>query len=128
MATYTADQATKGKDTYEKSCASCHGNTLSGSEFATALKGLTFTNSWGGRSAEALFTYIHTKMPPANPGQLEPEATAQVIAYLLEQNGVQPGTTELPTDTAALAAMQIPRGATVRSAPMMPLSPLDPPM
>jgi alcohol dehydrogenase (cytochrome c) len=128
MATYTADQATKGKDTYEKSCASCHGNTLSGSEFATALKGLTFTNSWGGRSAEALFTYIHTKMPPANPGQLEPEATAQVIAYLLEQNGVQPGTTELPTDTAALAAMQIPRGATVRSAPMMPLSPLAPPM
>jgi alcohol dehydrogenase (cytochrome c) len=128
IAAYTAGQATKGKDVYEKSCASCHGNNLSGSEFASALKGITFSNNWGGKSAEALFTYINTKMPPANPGQLGPEATAQVIAYLLQQNGIQPGTTELPTDTAALASMQIPRGATARSAPMMPLSPLAPPM
>jgi len=128
IATYTAEQAAKGKQAYAESCASCHGQGLAGSEFAGALKGLTFSNSWGGKTAEALFTYINTKMPPARPGQLGPERTAQLVAYLLEENGIQPGQAGLPTDTEALRSMQIPRGATARSAPMMPLSPLAPPM
>jgi alcohol dehydrogenase (cytochrome c) len=128
VVTYTREQAAKGKDVYLKSCASCHGENLGGSEFASALKGLTFSNNWGGKSTAELFSYVDTKMPPANPGQLGPAATAQLIAYFLQQNGIQPGTAELPTDAAALAAMQIPRGATSRSAPMMPLSPLAPPM
>src|SRR5208282_2178242 len=64
----------------------------------------------------------------ATPGQIGPESTAQIIAYLLQQNGIQAGQAELPADMKALASMQIPRGATARSAPMMPLSPLAPPM
>ncbi|HXX71847.1 MAG TPA: PQQ-binding-like beta-propeller repeat protein, partial [Candidatus Acidoferrum sp.] len=128
IATYTADQASKGKEVYAKSCASCHGQALAGSEFAGALKGLPFSNGWGGKTAEALFTYINTKMPPASPGELGPERAAQLVAYLLQENGIQAGQAELPTDAEALRSMQIPRGATARSAPMMPLSPLAPPM
>ena len=128
IATYTAEQAARGRQVYAQSCASCHGQGLAGSEFAGALKGLTFSNSWGGKTAEALFTYINTKMPPASPGELGPERAAQLVAYLLHENGIQAGQAELPTDTEALASMQIPRGATARSAPMMPLSPLAPPM
>src|SRR5690242_21061277 len=86
IATYTAAQAEQGKALYAKSCASCHGQTLGGSEFASALNSVTFSNNWGGRDAEALFVYINTKMPPASPGQLGPEGAAQVIAYLLEAN------------------------------------------
>jgi alcohol dehydrogenase (cytochrome c) len=89
---------------------------------------MTFSNNWGGKSAVELFTYINTKMPPASPGQLGPEAAAQIIAYVLQVNGIQPGQNELPTDTKALALMQIPRGPTRRAAIMMPLSPLAPPM
>jgi len=128
LATYTPDQAAKGKTAYETNCGSCHGQALGGSEFASALKGATFGQNWGGKTADALFTYINTKMPPANPGQLGPAVEAQIIAYLLEQNGLPPAQAELPTDAAALATMTIPRGATQRSAPMMPLSPLAPPM
>ena len=128
IASYTADQAAEGRAAYAKTCASCHGQALAGSEFAGALNGLTFSNNWGGKSAEALFTYIQTKMPPAAPGSLAPEAVAQIEAFLLQQNGIQSGANELPAGTNALAQMQIPRGATARSAPMMPLSPLAPPM
>jgi alcohol dehydrogenase (cytochrome c) len=128
IATYTAAQADQGKALYAKSCASCHGQTLGGSEFASALNGMTFSRNWGGKSAVELFTYINTKMPPASPGQLGPEAAAQIIAYVLQVNGIQAGQSELPTDTTALALMQIPRGRTQRAGMMMPLSPLAPPM
>jgi len=128
IATYTADQAAKGKLAYAQNCASCHGTDLDGGEIASSLRGNSFSQNWGGKTAEALFTYISTKMPPANPGSLSPETTAQIVAHILLTNGVQPGDAPLPTDTTALASMTVPRGATQRSAPMMPLSPLAPPM
>lgn len=128
IATYTAVQAAQGKTAYAKSCASCHGQNLSGGEFASALNGNAFSQNWGGKTADALFTYINTKMPPANPGALGADTYAQIVAYILQVNGDQPADTELPTDTKALATMTIPRGPTSRSAPMMPLSPLAPPM
>jgi alcohol dehydrogenase (cytochrome c) len=128
IATFTAAQAAAGKAAYAKSCASCHGQNLNGSEFAGALSGLTFSQNWGAKTAEALYTYIHTKMPPASPGSLGEQVDAQIVAYLLQANGTQPGDKELPADTKALALMTIPRGATARSAPMMPLSPISPPL
>jgi alcohol dehydrogenase (cytochrome c) len=128
VATYTAAQAAQGKIDYAKSCASCHGQNLSGGEFASALNGNSFSQNWGGRTADALFTYVNTKMPPSNPGELGAEANAQIVAYLLQVNGTQAGDAPLPTDTRELATMTIPRGPTQRSAPMMPLSPLAPPM
>ncbi len=128
IATFTAAQAAQGKISYGKNCASCHGTSLGGSEFASALNGNVFSQNWGGKTADALFNYINTKMPPSNPGQLGPQVTAQLVAYILQVNGDQPGDTELPTDAAQLATQTIPRGPTARSAPMMPLSPLAPPM
>lgn len=128
IAVFTAAQAAAGKDAYAKTCASCHGTSLGGSEFAGALRGSLFSLNWGGQNTFALFTFIATKMPPASPGSLTPEQTAQLVAFILQTNGVQPGDKELPTDQNALTAMTIPRGGTSRSAPMMPLSPLAPPM
>ena len=127
IATFTAAQAAQGKDAYAKTCASCHGTNLGGSEFASSLRGVSFTMNWGGKTADALFTFISTKMPPGSPGSLGPDAAAQLVAFILQSNGVQAGDKEFPTEFAAQAAMAIPRGATQRNAPMMPLSPLAPP-
>jgi alcohol dehydrogenase (cytochrome c) len=125
---FTAAQAAHGKDAYAKTCASCHGANLAGSSFASALRGAPFTRNWAGKTADQLFAYINTKMPPASPGSLGPDVNAQIVAFILQTNGVQPGEKEFPTDAAAQAAITIPRSATQRSAAMMPLSPLAPPM
>jgi PQQ-dependent dehydrogenase (methanol/ethanol family) len=120
----TAEQSARGKTAYAKDCASCHGQDLSGGQFAGSLRGVTFSQNWGGKTAEAFFTYVSTKMPPAAPDSLGDSTYAEIAAYILDVNGTQPGDTELPTDAKELAGMTIPRGATVRSAPVMPYSPL----
>lgn len=128
VATFTSQQAAQGQQVYADTCAACHGQNLNGGEFASALAGATFSQNWGGKSAETLFTLIQTQMPPDNAGSLSAAATAQLVAFILERNGVEPAANQLPTDAKALAALNIPRNATVRSAPMMPLSPLAPPI
>ena len=69
--TFTAAQATMGKDAYAQNCASCHGNNVDDGEFAPPLKGVEFRQRWGGKSLDALFTDISTRMPTAAPGSLE---------------------------------------------------------
>ena len=129
-AAYTGAQAAQGKAAYSEVCASCHGQDLGGSEFASALKGAAFNQNWGGKTAAELFDYITTKMPPYNPGELDAKSNAQIIAYILQGNGVRASiTAELPSDEKGLAGMILPRSAPgLRAAPMMPLSPLTPPI
>ena len=107
--TYTAAQAAAGKTAYDTSCASCHGGNLDDGALAPALKGVAFVQKYGGKSVENLFTKVAT-MPPASPNSLGAAATARVVAYLLQANAIVAGTTELPTDQAALARMTIPVG------------------
>jgi alcohol dehydrogenase (cytochrome c) len=128
VAMFTASQAAAGKAAYLLTCASCHGENLSGSAVATPLNGNRFSQNWSGKTAEALFTYIRTRMPPGKPASLASETAAQVVAYILQVNGGQPGEKDLPADPPALAALTIPWGPTAPAPPMMPLSPLAPPM
>jgi alcohol dehydrogenase (cytochrome c) len=128
LATFTAAQAAQGRVLYAQECANCHGNNLSGSEFASALNGNTFSQNWGGKPAEALFTFVHTRMPPAKAGSLTPEATAQLLSFLAQVNGGQAGNAELSTDATTLAVLAMPRSPQSPTPPMMPLSPLAPPM
>ncbi|MGB6450357.1 MAG: PQQ-binding-like beta-propeller repeat protein [Steroidobacteraceae bacterium] len=127
-ATFTTAQAAQGRTAYAKTCASCHGQNLSGSEFAGALNGNRFSQDWSGKTAEALFTYVRTRMPPSKPGSLAPETVAQLVAYIVQVNGVPAGHTSLPVDPVRLAALRIPYGPVAPSPPFMPLSPLAPPM
>src|SRR5574340_1675744 len=118
VAAFTSQQAAQGRQEYLANCAGCHGQNLNGGECASALAGATFSQNWGGKTADTLFTYIQTKMPPDKPGSLSAETTADLVALILERNGLEPAATELPTDAKALAAMSLPRLATLRSAPM----------
>jgi alcohol dehydrogenase (cytochrome c) len=128
LASFTPDQAAQGKTVYAAQCGNCHGRNLSGSEFATPLNGTAFSLNWGGKSAAALFTFVRTRMPPTAVGSLTPEATAGVVAYLLQVNGAKAGETALAADPTVLAALRIPRNPAARASPMMPLSPLSPPV
>src|SRR6185295_6353399 len=78
--TFTAAQATLGKDAYMANCSSCHGRNVDDGEFAPPLKGVEFRQRWGGKSLDALFTDMSTRMPTAAPGSLGDATYVQVLA------------------------------------------------
>ncbi len=91
----TAEQASRGKAVYDGNCGSCHGTNLDNGAFGPPLRGSAFKMHWSSQSANALFTYIATKMPPAGPAGLTDRAYSDVEAYILRANGVAIGSTEL---------------------------------
>ena len=106
--TYVAEQAEAGQTVYTEQCASCHGANLDDGPFAPPVKGIEFQQRWAGQSADTLFDYLEAQMPPAAPGSLGDDQYARVLAFLLRENGLAPGTEPLPSDPAALKAMVLP--------------------
>src|SRR5579862_4840159 len=94
-ATLTEEQANRGKAVYDENCGSCHGANLDNGQFGPQLRGSAFKMHWASQSANALFTYIAGKMPPAAPASLSDRAYSDVEAYLLRANGVAAGSSEL---------------------------------
>jgi len=101
---FTQAQANRGRTAYATSCANCHGSNLNDGEFGPALKGAAFRQKWGAQSPAALYSYMQQKMPPASPGQLEAETYADLEAYILAANGLEPGATEFSAAQAAAPA------------------------
>jgi S-disulfanyl-L-cysteine oxidoreductase SoxD len=99
---YTAAQSARGQKIYADSCASCHGDDLSGGGQAPALAGKDFNVDWTDLTVSDLFERTHGTMPADKPGTLTPAQTADVIAFLLQKGNFPAGQTELPADAAAL--------------------------
>jgi len=104
-ATYTVDQADAGLKVYSQHCGSCHGEKLDDGPFAPPLRGVEFQAKWQVRSLEVLFTETSRTMPQDRPGSLGDEAYVQLLAFILQENGIEPGTTELSTDLAVLETL-----------------------
>lgn len=92
---FTASQVKRGKAVYADNCSLCHGANLDDGEFGPALEGAPFQQKWGAQSPTALFSYMFQKMPPSGPGTLDEQTYADLEAYLLQANGLEPGTAEL---------------------------------
>jgi alcohol dehydrogenase (cytochrome c) len=97
---YTQRQAEGGRTAYDVSCAGCHGADLSGSSDAPALTGPNFSNAWGSRPVNQLFSHVMQTMPPGAPGSLGEEVTLNVVAYLLQRMGGGAGNQDLTIKTA----------------------------
>lgn len=96
---YTEAQAERGRERYRAICGYCHRDDLSGggSEAgAPALRGPFFLNQWRDRPLVDLFVTIGTTMPQQNPDSLRAQVVIDVVSYLLQQNGMPAGDTELP--------------------------------
>lgn len=106
--TFTVAQAAVGKDAYAQHCSSCHGGNVDDGQFAPPLKGVEFRQRWGGQSLDALFTDVSTRMPPAAPGSLGDAIYAQLLAYLLQQNGFSSGDAPLSPDSQSLSKVLLP--------------------
>ena len=104
-ATYTAEQADAGLDAYRRHCASCHGDNLDDGPFAPPLRGIAFREKWRVRPVEALLAETAATMPQDRPGALGDETYVALTAFMLQENGVEAGPAELPSDPAALARL-----------------------
>ena len=89
---FTVAQAALGQTAYGANCAQCHGPSLNDGAFGPPLKGVPFIQKYGGRSVESLFRLTSTTMPTTAPGSLGPTVYAQIVAYILQQNAIVPGT------------------------------------
>jgi len=107
---YAAAQAERGQAAYRQSCQDCHGSSLDNGEFGgPPLKGGYFRTRWGQGSVAALYGYVSLAMPPDRPGQLSPQTYADLVAFLLSNNGYAPGDKELPTDQNTQQNMSLKR-------------------
>lgn len=85
---YTAAQAAEGRAAYEANCAACHGTNL---DMTVPLAGPAFMGTWRGRTTRDLFRAIQESMPPDRPASLPEQTYTDIVAYLLQANGIPPG-------------------------------------
>lgn len=92
---FTEDQATAGQTDYQSSCANCHGANLEGTE-APGLFGQDVMGNWD--TAGGLYDFIAVAMPPTQPGELGEESYLNIVAYIMQKNGAEPGDDALTMD------------------------------
>jgi S-disulfanyl-L-cysteine oxidoreductase SoxD len=104
---YTAAQAQRGKENFQKSCSNCHNADLTGSVRAPSLKGDRFMRNWENGSANVLFLKLRDSMPFNYPETVPDEIKIDILAYLLQANGFPAGKGELKLDEKELEDIQI---------------------
>ncbi|MEM9409051.1 MAG: PQQ-binding-like beta-propeller repeat protein [Acidobacteriota bacterium] len=106
---FSSEQAVAGARTYRRSCAPCHKRDLGGEALAPALVGARFATQWRGRTADHLMPHVQRMplLPIGEPGSLSEAEYTNVLAFLLEKNGIAPGA-PLEGDSTSLAALRIP--------------------
>ena len=103
---YTAEQARRGAEAYAQACAECHGADLGGGDMAPGLVGVQFAYNWHGFSARDLFERLRVSMPPDQPNRVSRQDKADILAFMLEANGMPAGDTELASRAGPLGAIQ----------------------
>jgi hypothetical protein len=101
---FTSEQAMRGQSQFAENCASCHAPDLSGGE-GPPLVGDRFWNDWRESTLDSLLGFVSKNMPHSEDGSLEgklPAATyANLVAHILNSNGIPAGTTELSMQSSA---------------------------
>ena len=108
---FTSTQAVAGKTAYDQYCASCHGPTLEGLALAPSLAGERFAVQWSGKSADVLFSHMRRMplQPVADPGSLAEETYTDILAYVLQHNGIgMSGDDASPMDATSLVGFIVP--------------------
>lgn len=99
---YSKEQAKRGQRLYANECATCHGPAMEGSGEAPPLTGEAFAANWNGRALGELFERMRTSMPGDDPGKLDAQQNADLLAYMLAVGKFPAGKLDLPRDTEAL--------------------------
>ena len=104
---YTEEQSKRGEDLFVNACESCHGKELKGIDDAPPLAGSTFLGAWSGKTVGSLGEQIFSSMPSNDPGTLNRQQVADVLAFIIRYNAFPPGKAELPSDPQQLKEIRI---------------------
>jgi mono/diheme cytochrome c family protein len=111
---YTEAQAARGGAAFQKQCSNCHtvdqarparipyGGNLAGTRFAS--------KRYNGRPLYPSVYYIWRKleeMPADNTERVPNAEKLDILAYLLQQNGLPPGASELKADPSVMKSLLI---------------------
>lgn len=102
---YTDDQANRGRESYRQSCGHCHRDDLTGggSEAgAPPLRGPIFFYRWLHQPLSEMFLTIGTTMPQNKPDSLTPQTVVDIVSFLMKENEMPAGQTELRPELEAL--------------------------
>ena len=102
---YTEAQAIAGGSLYLRTCVECHGLTLAGGEAGPALVGDAFWEQWQDQSLAAFYQITATTMPVNNSNGFSPEQYADLLAFMLQQNGLPIGKESLSSNAGNLVAI-----------------------
>jgi mono/diheme cytochrome c family protein len=106
---FTEAQAERGKQNFLAGrCGGCHKLDLTGDR-GPALKGDDFLAHWDNGSVVTLFDKIRETMPPNGANEVTDDAKADIVAYLLQQNGFPAGKAELRAEPESLGIIDLVR-------------------
>jgi hypothetical protein len=80
--------------------------SLEGAGQFPPLSGDDFKANWNGQQLSDLFEKMRLSMPADHPGKLSGEQNAEILAYMLKQNGFPAGATAMKGDASALKSIK----------------------
>lgn len=104
---YSPEQAERGAGVYSQRCGACHGAALNGTGEAPALVGGEFVSHWDTMTVGDLYDRVRTTMPQNDPMSMTREEYADVLAFLLKNNGFPAGSQPLDKRSEVLATIGI---------------------
>ena len=108
---FSTAQSERGEIKYLRNCRECHERNLMGGGYddIPPIKGEEFLSNWLTWTVGDLFDFIQNEMPPKRKNRvgIEPGDYADILAYILAQNGYPSGQTELPPDFDPLSEIDM---------------------
>ncbi len=104
---YSEEQAKRGRATYSEHCLECHGRDLTGDVENRPLTGGGVFSNWDGSAMLTLFDRVRITMPGDKPGTLNRQQIADILAFVMQFNGLPAGNTELSTRAEILQQIRI---------------------
>lgn len=99
---FSSGQAARGERVFESICVNCH-------EMAEFTAAGAYLEDVEGEPLWETFDFVSSEMPEDDPGSLEPEEYAAVLAYIFSVYGLPSGDADLPVDRDSLRAIAIAR-------------------
>lgn len=107
---FTAEQAEAGAPIYTENCAACHGRTGRGGPGGPGVTGANLNKNWEETTLLDFFMLAHTSMPPGRPGTAgSAQDYVNIVAYIMEMHGAEPGDSELVYNEEQLGNIYIVR-------------------